>query len=221
MDSRPVSSPFCAVQSQLQRTTQGFHYRRPISPSIRDHRCGPSPSSSEALPPTSGCLKELGIATVHTATPPWLQNAWMPPSNAPPDDLAIPRMSKNARLQQEHWRMLNEEASALRLKVAELQNARVAFRLFPLLPVQPLRPVLSKKEEEAEMERHLGPRPAHPPPEINGNSPGYRRYTSMLAQRAFRWRKLKARLMLEEEVVALRAQVFELQRQMRRIGARL
>ncbi|KAF7351274.1 hypothetical protein MSAN_01558900 [Mycena sanguinolenta] len=145
----------------------------------------------------------------------------MSPSNTPPDDLATPRMGKDARLQQEHWRMLNEEASALRLKIAELQNARVAFGLFPLPTVQPLHSVLSKKEEEAEMERHLGPRPVPPPPASSGNSAGHRRYTSMLAQRAFRWRKLKARLMLEEEVVALRAQIFELRRQMRRISARL
>jgi len=115
---------------------------------------------------------------------------------------------------QQKWQRLEDEVSALRLKVAELRTVRADFGLPPVdVKTKPQHPRTANDEEE--MELYLGPKPVLP------SGGATRRYQSTLAAREFRWRKIQRRRMLEDEVVALRAEVFEFHVQMRRVGARL
>jgi hypothetical protein len=109
-------------------------------------------------------------------------------------------------------RLLMDEVAALRLRVADLRNVRADFGFPPPPPVA--RPTGNARDEKEFKKMYLGPKPVCPA----DSRVGKRRYQSMLAQRAFRWRKVKKD---EEEVAALRAEVLDFSVQMRRVGARL
>ncbi|KAJ7359505.1 hypothetical protein DFH08DRAFT_846229 [Mycena albidolilacea] len=108
--------------------------------------------------------------------------------------------------------LLVDEVAALRQRVADLRNVRADFGFPPPPPVAP--PTRNARDEEELKEMYVGPKPVCPA----DSRVGKRRYQGMLAQRAFRWRKVKKD---EEEVAALRAEVLDFSVQMRRVGARL
>ncbi|KAF8186922.1 hypothetical protein K438DRAFT_1973119 [Mycena galopus ATCC 62051] len=136
----------------------------------------------------------------------------------PTDDFATRKLQAQEARQRraEYWETLKAEASALRLKVAKLRNAHAALGWPPppaRLQIHSM-PTISIKK----MKWPLGPRLVLPP---NPSNAERRKYQSSIAQREFRRRRGQLREQLEEEVVVLRAEVFQLQAQMRRFGGRL
>ncbi|KAJ6487873.1 hypothetical protein C8R45DRAFT_994706 [Mycena sanguinolenta] len=116
-----------------------------------------------------------------------------------------------------HKKRLGDETSALRLQAVHLRNTLAAIGLSPVQQIHhaPSRMILNDEEE---MEEHFGPVPVLP---ATPGSTEWSVYMSTLASRKCRLRKLKALQILEEEVMALRAEVGELQRQIRRVDAKL
>ncbi|KAJ7108598.1 hypothetical protein C8R44DRAFT_293928 [Mycena epipterygia] len=122
------------------------------------------------------------------------------------------RMARQRRQQQ---RQLFEEAvPALRVKVAQLRSINADFGLPPLH---------AKKQEprspssiESELDGCLGPRP--PSPKAGGAGPSHRRQQSVIAQWAFRRRRMQHLLLLEDEAADLKAEVAQLHAQMSTVG---
>jgi hypothetical protein len=112
----------------------------------------------------------------------------------------------------EERQLLEDEASVLRPRAAELRNVRADLGL-PPPPAPPEHPA-----HEREMERRFGPEPACPPAPSDIE---LKVYSSRMAQRRSRRRRLASRQALEEEVVALRAEVLDFHTQMRLVGTGL
>ncbi|KAJ7359504.1 hypothetical protein DFH08DRAFT_846226 [Mycena albidolilacea] len=112
--------------------------------------------------------------------------------------------------------LLVDEVAALRQRVADLRNVRANLG-FPPPPPPVAPPTRNSRDEEELKEMYLGPKPVCPA----DSTVGRRRYTSILAQRAYRWRKVEKERPMLEEIAALRAEVLDFSVQMRRVGARL
>jgi hypothetical protein len=116
----------------------------------------------------------------------------------------------------EERQTLEDEASVLRPRAAGLRTVRADLGL-PPPPAPPEHPA-HVVYDESEMERLFGPEPVCPPAPSDIE---LKVYSSRVAQRRSRRRKLKSRQALEEEVVALRAEVLDFHTQMRLVGTGL
>ncbi|KAJ7359464.1 hypothetical protein DFH08DRAFT_411246 [Mycena albidolilacea] len=116
----------------------------------------------------------------------------------------------------EERQMLEDEASVLRPRAAELRNVRADLGL-PPPPAPPENPAHVVYDEK-EMERLFGPEPICSP---TPSDMEFKIYWSRMAQRRGRRRRLESRQALEEEVVALRAEVLDFHTQMRLVGTGL
>ncbi|KAJ7185687.1 hypothetical protein C8R46DRAFT_1061433, partial [Mycena filopes] len=113
----------------------------------------------------------------------------------------------NRRRMQEERGALEEQATALRAKVAELRTIRSDFGLPPAREVElPSVPRNFEEEMDLEMEQCFGPnwQPVLPPSPTDIEK---KLYYSKLASRRFRLRQRKHHQMLKDEVRRLKAEV--------------